>query len=282
MAAQHGFSTHISASARQTANERNDSLKPQLQSVEHVQQDGWQSCFRRRQQDRGQSGYVGSSFPEIPRKRTSLTLIITAVRVRPPLKQDDPGFDLVPQRFRSARCHVTSPSSLAVDPASGGRKVFVFDRVFGEDVDQEGVFEYVTESVNSFVEGYNVSILAYGQSGAGKSYTMGTTGPSDQGDAQVMGIIPRAAALLYEKLEGPSNRAPGSGIRPPNARVSSMGSHNFASRPTIKKNWQLTATYVEVNMLLLLTIPLMLMYVDLQRAASRSPALRHGTAQLAS
>jgi hypothetical protein len=191
---------------------------------------------------------VGSAFPEFVRKQTWLTVVITAVRVRPPLTHEDPGFDLIPQRFRSPRCHVTSPSSLAVDPAAGGRKVFVFDRVFGEDVDQEGVFEYVSDSVNSFVEGYNVSILAYGQSGAGKSYTMGTTGPGDQGNVQVMGIIPRAAALLYEKLEGPSLRAPGSGIRPPNSRVSSMGSHSFSSKSSSKKNWQLTATYVEVRL----------------------------------
>lgn len=66
--------------------------------------------------------------------------------------------------------------------------MFIFDRVFGEDVDQEGVYDYVVDSVNSFVQGYNVSILAYGQSGAGKSYTMGTTGPTEQGDAQIMGM----------------------------------------------------------------------------------------------
>jgi kinesin family protein 4/21/27 len=42
--------------------------------------------------------------------------------------------------------------------------------------------------VHSFVQGYNVSILAYGQSGAGKSYTMGTTGPRDQADNDVMGM----------------------------------------------------------------------------------------------
>lgn len=63
----------------------------------------------------------------------------------------------------------------------------MFDRVFGEDIEQEGVFEYVSDSVNSFVQGYNVSILAYGQSGAGKSYTMGTTGPREQGDPNIMG-----------------------------------------------------------------------------------------------
>lgn len=108
--------------------------------------------------------------------------------MRPPLKPGDPGFDLVPQRFRGSTCQVTSSSSLAVD-ASGGRKVFVFDKVFGEDVEQEGVFEYVSESVTSFVQGYNVSILAYGQSGAGKSYTMGTTGPREQNDAKIMGEL---------------------------------------------------------------------------------------------
>jgi len=108
--------------------------------------------------------------------------------VRPPLKPGDPGFELIPQRFRAPSCHITSPSSLAVD-GSGGRKMFIFDRVFGEEEDQEGVYDYVVDSVNSFVQGYNVSILAYGQSGAGKSYTMGTTGPREQGDAKIMGML---------------------------------------------------------------------------------------------
>lgn len=172
----------------------------------------------------------------------SKTAVKVVVRVRPPLQAGEPGFELIPQRFRSATCHVTTPSSLAVD-ASGGRKVFVFDRVFGPDVDQEGIFEYMADSVNSFVQGYNVSILAYGQSGAGKSYTMGTTGPRDQADADVMGIIPRAAALLFEKLEGSSNRASSSGIRVP-SRLS--GIQNLSAKSSSNKNWQLKATYVEI------------------------------------
>lgn len=81
---------------------------------------------------------------------------------------------------------MTSCTSLAVDSGQG-KKLFVFDRVFSEDVDQSGVWDYLKESVNSFVEGYNVSILAYGQSGAGKSYTMGTTGPAEQADPTLMG-----------------------------------------------------------------------------------------------
>jgi kinesin family protein 4/21/27 len=81
---------------------------------------------------------------------------------------------------------VTSPTSLAIDSPQG-RKLFVFDRVFGEDIHQEGVWDYLADSVNAFTQGYNVSILAYGQSGAGKSYTMGTSGPEEQSDARIMG-----------------------------------------------------------------------------------------------
>ena len=69
----------------------------------------------------------------------------------------------------------------------------MFDKVFGPDVYQEGIWEYLSESVNAFVQGYNVSVLAYGQSGSGKSYTMGTTGSAEQNDPQLMGmyIFPR-------------------------------------------------------------------------------------------
>ena len=108
------------------------------------------------------------------------------MRVRPPLQSSDPGFDLVPQRFRASIAHVTLPTSLTVESAQG-KKLFVFDRVFAPETDQEGIWEYLNESVNSFVQGYNVSILAYGQSGAGKSYTMGTSGPSEQSETRAMG-----------------------------------------------------------------------------------------------
>ena len=84
--------------------------------------------------------------------------------------------------------HATSPTSLSVD-SPHGRKLFVFDKVFGEDVHQEGIWEYLSESIGSFVQGYNVSVLAYGQSGAGKSYTMGTSGPAEQSDPHHMGEL---------------------------------------------------------------------------------------------
>lgn len=82
--------------------------------------------------------------------------------------------------------HTTSDTSLTIDSPQG-RKLFVFDRVFSSDVTQEGIWEYLSDSVNAFIQGYNVSLLAYGQSGAGKSYTMGTSGPGEQYDSETMG-----------------------------------------------------------------------------------------------
>lgn len=80
----------------------------------------------------------------------------------------------------------TSDTSLAIDSPQG-RKLFVFDRVFGPEVQQDGMWDYLADSITSFTKGYNVSLLAYGQSGAGKSYTMGTSGPLDQQDPREMG-----------------------------------------------------------------------------------------------
>lgn len=91
----------------------------------------------------------------------------------------------------------TSNTGIAID-APQGKKLFIFDRVFGPDIEQEGIWEYLQESVNAFLQGYNVSLLAYGQSGAGKSYTMGTSGPSEQGDLEVMG----KDLCLYRVLMG--------------------------------------------------------------------------------
>ncbi|RAH44891.1 kinesin family protein [Aspergillus brunneoviolaceus CBS 621.78] len=173
------------------------------------------------------------------------TAVKVAVRVRPALKPDDPNYELVPQRFQRPMVHVINPTSLAVDVPQG-RKLFVFDRVFSEAVDQDGIWEYLSDSVTSFLQGYNVSILAYGQSGAGKSYTMGTSGPTEQHDPKSMGIIPRAAQLLFEKLDGPPkhNRHSSSGLRTP-ARYS-VGSTSSFGKASVEKNWQLKASYVEI------------------------------------
>ncbi|KAK8862543.1 Kinesin-like protein KIF21B [Apiospora arundinis] len=174
------------------------------------------------------------------------TAVKVVIRVRPPLQPTDPGFDLIPQRFQRAMVQATSATSLSID-APQGKKLFVFDRVFSPEIDQEGVWEYLSESVNAFLQGYNVSLLAYGQSGAGKSFTMGTSGPVEQQDLDRMGVIPRAATELFEKLEGPSkksNRNSMSGLRTPQRY--SIGQSSPSANAPAEKTWQLKATYVEI------------------------------------
>lgn len=124
----------------------------------------------------------------VKQKGTAIANVDPAIRVRPPLTPTDPGYELIPQRFQRSIVQVNSPTSLTIDSPQG-KKLFVFDRVFSEDIGQEGIWDYLAESTTAFVQGYNVSLLAYGQSGAGKSYTMGTSGPQDQNDVEVMGML---------------------------------------------------------------------------------------------
>ncbi|KAK4227957.1 chromosome-associated kinesin KIF4B [Podospora fimiseda] len=180
------------------------------------------------------------------------TAVKVVVRVRPSLNPNDPGYDLIPQRFQRSMVHVQSPTSLLVDSPQG-RKLFVFDRVFGPEIEQAGIWEYLDDCVNTFIQGYNVSVLAYGQSGAGKSYTMGTSGPLEQDDLHNMGVIPRAATALFEKLTGGVGAgAPANG---PNHKVNRSSMSHLrtparyapsAGQPQGEKNWTLRASYVEI------------------------------------
>lgn len=60
---------------------------------------------------------------------------------------------------------------------------FEFDRVFDTTSTQESVCEETSEYVHSVLDGYNVSIFAYGLTGSGKTYTM--DGPDEKPGAPV-------------------------------------------------------------------------------------------------
>lgn len=66
---------------------------------------------------------------------------------------------------------------------------FTFDRTFGPSTTNEEVFGEISQLVQSALDGYNVCIFCYGQTGAGKTHTMSS---SD-------GMIPRATHMIYEK-----------------------------------------------------------------------------------
>ena len=82
-------------------------------------------------------------------------------------------------------------------------KEFVFDYVFGMDTRQENIYENCAFSlVENGLEGYNGTIFAYGQTGAGKTFTM----VGDYKNPEIKGIIPRTFDHVIAAIHTSENR----------------------------------------------------------------------------
>ncbi|KAI4692058.1 uncharacterized protein J4E84_003026 [Alternaria hordeiaustralica] len=68
---------------------------------------------------------------------------------------------------------------------------YSFDRVFGPASQNSEVFEEISQLVQSALDGYNVCIFCYGQTGAGKTFTMSSAD----------GMIPRATAQIWNEAQ---------------------------------------------------------------------------------
>ncbi|KAK5954323.1 hypothetical protein OHC33_004896 [Knufia fluminis] len=74
---------------------------------------------------------------------------------------------------------------------------FTFDRVFGMDSQQADIFDFsIRSTVEDVMNGYNGTVFAYGQTGAGKSYTM----MGDMTDPEKKGIIPRIVEQIFDAI----------------------------------------------------------------------------------
>ncbi|XP_022744735.1 kinesin-like protein KIN-14S isoform X2 [Durio zibethinus] len=71
-------------------------------------------------------------------------------------------------------------SELQIISSDSSKKQFKFDHVFGPEDGQEVVFAQTKPIVTSVLDGYNVCIFAYGQTGTGKTFTMEGT-PENRG-----------------------------------------------------------------------------------------------------
>ncbi|KAI6132008.1 kinesin domain-containing protein [Pisolithus croceorrhizus] len=153
-----------------------------------------------------------------PTSSGSTTSVQVAVRIRPTTSQDALS---IPARFQRLVVHATSHTSVAIDassaaPAASGsstavatpttptakKQVFSFDQVHSPDTTQHALFTSTAlPLISRFLEGFNCTVLAYGQTSSGKTFTM--TGadldasPSDPHNG--MGIIPRAVKLKEER-----------------------------------------------------------------------------------
>lgn len=82
----------------------------------------------------------------------------------------------------------------------------------GPDEGQEAVYDEARGLVESFLSGLNVTILAYGQTSSGKSYTMGTDRTSAEDDLLGpgrLGITPRAVAEIFERIQVATKQSAG-------------------------------------------------------------------------
>ena len=101
-------------------------------------------------------------------------------------------------------------------------KVFNFDFVGDEDIHQETIFNTIARPIaDGCLEGYNGSIFAYGQTGAGKTFTI--QGPSSflDGEEPILsalkkehgseyekrGIMPRSFEYIYECVDTEKKKA---------------------------------------------------------------------------
>merc|ERR1712072_1474063 len=75
---------------------------------------------------------------------------------------------------------------------------YSFDAVFSPGT-QEQVFEDCQDLVQSMVDGYNVTMFAYGQTGAGKTFTM-------YGSPDSEGIAPRSIREIFKIINRDSGR----------------------------------------------------------------------------
>eukprot|EP00959_Pyramimonas_sp_CCMP1952_P440660 9225848-Pyramimonas_sp.AAC.1 len=138
--------------------------------------------------------------------------IQVVVRVRPVLENDGDESPAVTCDPTKSRVQVLAPQRDAKDSISRGSgtaaRQFSFDAALGASASQTDVYNAcnIERLVNSALEGYSVTIFAFGQTGAGKTFSL--AGPSGKGlrapssDLKLNdGIIARALRYLYDAAD---------------------------------------------------------------------------------
>ncbi|KAK4640563.1 hypothetical protein QC761_601570 [Podospora bellae-mahoneyi] len=95
------------------------------------------------------------------------------------------------------------PDTCTVD-SKEAQGSFTFDRVFDMSCKQSDIFDFsIKPTVDDILNGYNGTVFAYGQTGAGKSYTMMGTNIDDESGK---GVIPRIIEQIFSQImSSPAN-----------------------------------------------------------------------------
>ncbi|XP_064141238.1 kinesin-like protein KIF21A [Loxodonta africana] len=141
-----------------------------------------------------------------------LFVLIISHRIRPQLAKE-----------KIEGCHIcTSVTPGEPQVFLGKDKAFTFDYVFDIDSQQEQIyFQCIEKLIEGCFEGYNATVFAYGQTGAGKTYTMGT-GFDVNIIEEEQGIISRAVKHLFKGIEEKKHTAVNNGLPPPDFKVNAQ------------------------------------------------------------
>jgi hypothetical protein len=124
------------------------------------------------------------------RQSINNTRITVAVRMRPSVDNQQQPSDLIKCQPKKNIVTVIDKNNIEVD------KRHRFDFVFGPDSTQSEVYHTVAAPlIEEIPFGINACIIAYGQTGAGKTFTL--TGQS----GERAGILPRAIQNLFTIIE---------------------------------------------------------------------------------
>ena len=165
-----------------------------------------------------------SSFPNGDDQNGENARVKVVIRIRPlSQKEKEKGHKVIVQGLGSLQQIIvwdpscfeaaSRPATMGLDPACWSRE-FCFDRcLWSVDpntdtyVNQDGVFDEIgTPILNWVLGGYNCCVFAFGQTGAGKSYTM----MGDlRSDPSKYGLIPRICHGLFESQEAIAAQAEG-------------------------------------------------------------------------
>jgi hypothetical protein len=158
--------------------------------------------------ERGMSGSdvdYEDRTPMTPTAATRNENFRVAVRVRPPVPRELEGKRFINVVRIPADQEAITICDVDTDDGRGSvyaTQSYTFDRVYDQDTRQREVYDCSADpAVQSVLQGYNATVMAYGQTGTGKTYTMeGFT----NGDHR--GIIPMATEAIFAYIQ--QHRAP--------------------------------------------------------------------------
>uniref|UniRef100_A0AC35UDL1 Kinesin motor domain-containing protein n=1 Tax=Rhabditophanes sp. KR3021 TaxID=114890 RepID=A0AC35UDL1_9BILA len=100
-------------------------------------------------------------------------------------------------------------------------KTYTFDKVFDIGSEQGEIFEFCAlPLIHAAFKGYNATILAYGQTGAGKTFTMGTSYDVEKCPAEEsLGVIPRSIKHFFMAIKSRIEEADADGLTVPQFEI---------------------------------------------------------------